>query len=42
MELSEEASHHFATIGTRLASEIPQSVSTNYHSHLIDMHKQKI
>ena len=40
MELSQEVSHHFATIGTILASEIPESGSISYHNHLIDANKK--
>ena len=32
-ELAEEFNHHFATIGTKLASEIPESGSTSYHNY---------
>ena len=40
MELSQEVSHHFATIGTGLASEIPESGSVSYHNHLMDTNKK--
>ena len=39
-ELAEEFNHHFATIGTKLASEIPESASTSYHNYLTGTDKR--
>lgn len=39
-ELAEEFNHHFATIGTKLASEIPESASTSYHNYLTGTNKR--
>ena len=39
-ELAEEFNHHFTTIGTKLASEIPESASTSYHNYLTGTNKR--
>ena len=39
-ELEDEFNHHFATIGIKLASEIPESGSTSYHNHLTGTNKR--
>ena len=39
-ELAEEFSHHFATIGTKLAGEIPESASASYHKYLTGTNKR--
>ena len=40
VELAEEFNHHFATIGTKLASEISESASTSYHNYLTGTNKR--
>ena len=40
LQLAEEFNHHFATIGTNLASEIPESASTSYHNYLTGTNKR--
>ena len=39
-ELAEEFNHHFAAIGTKLASEIPESARTSYHNYLTGTNKR--
>ena len=39
-ELAEKFNHHFATIGTKLAGEIPESASTSYHNYLTGTNKR--
>ena len=40
MELVGEFNHPFATIGTKLAAEIPESASTSYHNYLTGTNKR--